>query len=42
MGTCFDCLVEIDGVARQACMLNVRAGLAIIRLPDAQVPNAET
>lgn len=42
MGTCFDCLVEIDGVARQACMLNVRAGLAMIRLPDAQVPNAET
>lgn len=29
MGACFDCLVKIDGVTRQACMLRVRAGLDI-------------
>ena len=29
MGACFDCLVEIEGVARQACMIEVRAGLDI-------------
>ncbi len=29
MGACFDCLVEIDGVVRQACMLDVREGLII-------------
>lgn len=27
MGACFDCLVEIDGVTRQACMVEVREGL---------------
>lgn len=31
MGACFDCLVEIDGVAQQACMLQVREGLQITR-----------
>ena len=32
MGVCFDCLVEIDGVAnRQACMAIVRNGMAIRR-----------
>ncbi|MCB9946673.1 MAG: (2Fe-2S)-binding protein [Rhodospirillaceae bacterium] len=31
MGACFDCLVEIDGVARQACMLEVADGLRITR-----------
>lgn len=31
MGACFDCLVEIDGVARQACMTEVTAGLQIDR-----------
>ena len=31
MGACFDCLVEIDGVTRQACMIEVAAGLAITR-----------
>ena len=31
MGACFDCLVEIDGVVRQACMLEVSAGLTISR-----------
>jgi predicted molibdopterin-dependent oxidoreductase YjgC len=29
MGACFDCLVEIDGVTRQACMCEVRAGMDI-------------
>lgn len=30
MGTCFDCLVDIDGVAnRQACMIQVRDGMTI-------------
>lgn len=33
MGACFDCLVEIDGVVQQACMLEVRAGLEIMS-PD--------
>ena len=32
MGVCFDCLVEIDGVANiQACMTIVRAGMRIRR-----------
>ena len=31
MGACFDCLVEIDGVVRQACMLEVTEGLRIDR-----------
>ncbi|WP_255007456.1 (2Fe-2S)-binding protein [Roseovarius sp. M141] len=29
MGACFDCLVEIDGVTRQACMLQVTDGMEI-------------
>jgi len=31
MGACFDCLVEIDGVTRQACMLEVVDGMEIAR-----------
>ena len=31
MGACFDCLVEIDGITRQACMLEVSDGLQIKR-----------
>ena len=32
MGACFDCLMEIDGVAdRQACMVQVRDGMAVRR-----------
>jgi predicted molibdopterin-dependent oxidoreductase YjgC len=31
MGACFDCLVEVDGVVRQACMLEVREGMWITR-----------
>lgn len=29
MGACFDCLVEVDGVTRQACMMEVRDGLVL-------------
>ena len=31
MGACFDCLVEIDGVSRQACMQTVVEGMDISR-----------
>lgn len=31
MGACFDCLVQIDGVLRQACMTEVRDGLVVNR-----------
>jgi len=31
MGSCFDCLVEIDGITRQACLSEVEAGLAVVR-----------
>lgn len=31
MGACFECLVEIDGVTRQACTLAVTEGMAITR-----------
>ncbi len=31
MGACFDCLVEIDGVTVQACMVTVRPGLVVRR-----------
>lgn len=34
MGACFDCLVDIDGVTRQACMIEVSQGLRIIRPRD--------
>lgn len=29
MGACFDCLVEIDGVTRQACMTLVNKGMIV-------------
>lgn len=29
MGACFDCLVEIDGVTRQACMVEVSDGMTV-------------
>lgn len=29
MGACFDCLIELDGVTRQACLIEVTAGLDI-------------
>lgn len=31
MGACFDCLVEVEGVVRQACMIEVTEGLEIAR-----------
>ncbi|RKT35191.1 2Fe-2S iron-sulfur cluster protein [Roseovarius halotolerans] len=37
MGACFDCLVEIDGVVRQACMIEVSDGLEISRPESAEV-----
>lgn len=37
MGVCFDCLVEIDGVAsRQACMTTVADGMVIRRQRQTQ------
>lgn len=29
MGACFDCLVEVEGTTRQACLMAVAEGLAI-------------
>lgn len=35
MGVCFECLMEIDGIQRQACMTTVKEGMVINRnLPD--------
>ncbi len=34
MGACFDCLVDVGGVTRQACMMQVEEGL-IITMPAA-------
>ncbi|UWQ11184.1 (2Fe-2S)-binding protein [Aliiroseovarius crassostreae] len=34
MGACFDCLIEVDGVTRQACMMDVAEGLKITRPHD--------
>ena len=31
MGACYDCLVEIGGVTRQACMVEVTEGLIVDR-----------
>lgn len=31
MGTCFDCLIEVGGVTRQACMMQVSDGLVLTR-----------
>ncbi|WP_136806972.1 (2Fe-2S)-binding protein [Desulfosediminicola flagellatus] len=31
MGVCFECLMEIDGVQRQACMTTVTEGMVINR-----------
>ena len=31
MGACFDCLVEVEGTVRQACMMEVAEGLEIAR-----------
>lgn len=37
MGVCYECLMEIDGIKRQACMTDVREGMVInryLRAPD--------
>jgi predicted molibdopterin-dependent oxidoreductase YjgC len=31
MGTCFECILHINGVPTQACMVKVEEGLAIVR-----------
>lgn len=31
MGVCFECLMEIDGIRRQACMTTVKEGMVINR-----------
>jgi predicted molibdopterin-dependent oxidoreductase YjgC len=31
MGVCFECLMEIDGVQKQACVVEVQEGLVINR-----------
>lgn len=37
MGTCFECLVQIDGVAnQQACQTTVREGMTILRQQGAR------
>ena len=42
MGICFDCLVEIDGLANiQACMIEVRAGMRIRRQRGARDIHAQ-
>lgn len=30
MGACFDCLVTVGGVTRQACMMQVESGLDLV------------
>lgn len=40
MGACFDCLVEIDGVNRQACMVQVTEGMEITMPPIKDVTHA--
>jgi predicted molibdopterin-dependent oxidoreductase YjgC len=42
MGICFECLVEIDGVAnRQACMVEVRDGMRVNRQQGASAIGAD-
>lgn len=41
MGACFDCLVEIDGVVRQACMIEVSAGLVIARPHEGEADDGQ-
>jgi len=38
MGACFDCLIEVEGTVRQACMMEVAEGLEIAR-PHGEVPH---
>jgi predicted molibdopterin-dependent oxidoreductase YjgC len=34
MGVCFECMMEIDGVQRQACLTPVREGMSVNRRLD--------
>lgn len=34
MGVCFECMMEIDGIQRQACMTEVKEGMVINRFLD--------
>ena len=36
MGVCFECMMEIDGIQRQACLTPVRQGMAIRRHLDGE------
>ena len=36
MGVCFECMMEIDGIQRQACMTEVQDGMIINRHLDGQ------
>lgn len=40
MGTCFDCLIEIDGTTRQACMMEVSAGMNISKPAIPEIEDA--
>ena len=40
MGACFECLVEIDGITRQACMVEVSAGMQVERSRRAESDDA--
>lgn len=43
MGACFECLVEVEGVTRQACMLEVTEGLCLSSLhKPAETSDAHT
>ncbi|SHJ20925.1 2Fe-2S iron-sulfur cluster binding domain-containing protein [Shimia gijangensis] len=39
MGACFECLVEVDGIARQACMIDVTEGLKVTRAHGREAQN---
>ena len=41
MGSCFECLVEIDGVSTQACMTSVYQNMHASRLPSLTDQKAE-
>lgn len=36
MGVCYECMMEIDGIRRQACMTPVTSGMVINRFLDAE------
>lgn len=43
MGVCHECLMEIDGVMRQACKTTIRKGMKINRslLPASKIPTGK-